>query len=47
MSGKGDIFDTNPYSEDTRNFPNWMMSVEKLKSGLIKETDNEKKKLNK
>ena len=39
MFGKGDIFDTYPYSEDTRNFYNRFMSGEKLKAGWIENTD--------
>jgi N-sulfoglucosamine sulfohydrolase len=42
MKGKGDIFDTYPYSEDNRNFYNRFMSGEKLKAGWINETDIEK-----
>jgi N-sulfoglucosamine sulfohydrolase len=45
MFGKGDIFDTYPYSEDTRNFYNRFMSGEKLKAGWINETDIEKMKI--
>ena len=40
--GRGDIFDTYPYSEDTRNFYNRFMSGEKLKAGWINPTDIEK-----
>jgi len=39
MFGNGDIFDTYPYSEDTRNFYNRFMSGEKLKAGWIENTD--------
>lgn len=46
MFGHGDIFDTYPYSEDTRNFYNRVMAGEKLKAGWIKQTDIEKAKLN-
>jgi hypothetical protein len=42
MFGKGDIFDTYPYSEDIRNFYNRFMAGEKLKAGWINESDIEK-----
>jgi hypothetical protein len=42
MFGKGDIFDTYPYSEDTRNFYNRVMAGEKLNAGWIQQTDIEK-----
>lgn len=45
MFGKGDIFDTYPYSEDTRNFYNRVMAGEKLKAGWIEPTDIEKEKI--
>ncbi len=45
MSGKGDIFDTYPYSENTRNFYNRVMSGEKLKAGWINQTDIERIKI--
>jgi len=45
MFGKGDIFDTYPYSEDTRNFYNRFMAGEKLKAGWIEQTDIEKEKI--
>jgi arylsulfatase A-like enzyme len=45
MFGQGDIFDTYPYSEDTRNFYNRFMSGEKLKAGWINESDIEKTKI--
>ncbi len=43
--GQGDIFDTYPYSENTRNFYNRFMSGERLKAGWINETDIEKTKI--
>ena len=43
--GRGDIFDTYPYSEDTRNFYNRFMSGEPLKAGWINPTDIEKAKV--
>lgn len=45
MFGKGDIFDTYPYSEDNRNFYNRVMAGEKLKAGWIEQTDIEKAKM--
>lgn len=39
MFGKGDIFDSYPYSEDSWNFYNRFMSGEKLKAGWIENTD--------
>jgi len=42
MFGKGDIFDTYPYSKDSRNFYNRLMAGEKLKAGWIEQTDIEK-----
>ncbi len=42
MFGKGDIFDTYPYSENTRDFYNRFMAGEKLKAGWIEQTDIEK-----
>ncbi len=46
MFGRGDIFDTYPYSENTRNFYNRVMAGEKLKAGWIEPTDIEKEKIN-
>ena len=43
--GRGEIFDTYPYSEDTRNFYNRFISGEKLKAGWINATDIEKAKI--
>jgi N-sulfoglucosamine sulfohydrolase len=42
MFGKGDVFDTYPYSEDIRNYYNRVMAGEKLKAGWINESDIEK-----
>lgn len=42
MFGKGDIFDTYPYSEDNRNFYNRFKSGENIKAGWINQTDIEK-----
>ncbi len=43
--GRGEVFDTYPYSEDTRNFYNRFISGEKLKAGWINPTDIEKAKI--
>lgn len=45
MFGRGDIFDSYPYSENTRNFYNRFMAGEKLKAGWIEQTDIEKEKI--
>lgn len=42
MFGKGDIFDTYPYSEDNRNFYNRFKSGENIKAGWINQTDIDK-----
>jgi len=45
MFGRGDIFDTYPYSEDSRDFYNRVMAGEKLKANWINSSDIEKEKI--